>query len=46
MASQPRQITTAARLSVAVNDAEPIEKSLWGTGQVDDVLTFSPNPGQ
>jgi hypothetical protein len=31
---------TAARLSVAPNDAEPVEKTLWGTGQVDDVLTF------
>ena len=30
----------AARLSVAANDAEPVEKTLWGTGQVDDVLTF------
>lgn len=30
----------AARLSVAANDAEPVEKTLWGTGQVDDVLSF------
>jgi hypothetical protein len=30
----------AARLSVAPNDAEPVEKTLWGTGQVDDVLSF------
>jgi len=31
---------SAARLSVAANDAEPVEKTLWGTGQVDDVLSF------
>jgi len=31
---------TAARLSVAPNDAEPVEKTLWGAGQVDDVLSF------
>jgi hypothetical protein len=37
---------TAARLSVAVNDAEPVEKTLWGSGQVDDVLTFPANPPQ
>lgn len=30
----------AARLSVAANEAEPVEKTLWGTGQIDDVLTF------
>jgi len=30
----------AARLSVAANDAEPVEKTLWGAGQVDDVLSF------
>jgi hypothetical protein len=30
----------AARLSVAANDAEPVEKTLWGTGTVDDVLSF------
>lgn len=30
----------AARLSVAANDSEPVEKTLWGRGQVDDVLTF------
>jgi hypothetical protein len=30
----------AARLSVAANDAEPVEKTLWGSGQIDDVLTF------
>ena len=30
----------AARLSVAANDAEPVEKTLWGTGQVDDALSF------
>jgi hypothetical protein len=30
----------AARLSVAANDAEAVEKTLWGTGQVDDVLSF------
>lgn len=30
----------AARLSVAPNDAEPVEKTLWGTTQVDDVLSF------
>jgi hypothetical protein len=30
----------AARLSVAPNDAEPVEKTLWGTGDVDDVLSF------
>jgi hypothetical protein len=30
----------AARLSVSENDAEPVEKTLWGTGQVDDVLSF------
>ena len=30
----------AARLSVAANDAEPVEKTLWGTGQIDDVLSF------
>jgi hypothetical protein len=30
----------AARLSVASNDNEPVEKTLWGTGQVDDVLSF------
>ncbi len=22
------------------NDAEPVEKTLWGPGQVDDVLSF------
>jgi hypothetical protein len=31
---------SAARLSVAANDGEPTEKTLWGTGQVDDVLSF------
>jgi hypothetical protein len=31
---------TAARLAVAANDAEPVEKTLWGTGNVDDVLSF------
>ena len=31
---------TAARLSVSANAGEPVEKTLWGTGQVDDVLTF------
>ena len=31
---------TAARLSVAVGNAEATEKTLWGTGNVDDVLTF------
>ena len=30
----------AARLSVAPNDAEPVEKTLWGTTQIDDVLSF------
>ena len=30
----------AARLSVAANDAELVEKTLWGTGQIDDVLSF------
>jgi hypothetical protein len=30
----------AARLSVAPNDAEPVEKTLWGTGQIDDILSF------
>jgi hypothetical protein len=30
----------AARLSVAAGDEEPVEKTLWGTGQVDDVLSF------
>ena len=30
----------AARLSVAANDAEPVEKTLWGTTQIDDVLSF------
>jgi hypothetical protein len=30
----------AARLSVAANDAEPVEKTLWGTGEVDDVVSF------
>jgi len=25
---------------VAPNDAEPVEKTLWGAGQVDDVLSF------
>lgn len=36
----PGTALTAARLSVAVDDGEPVEKTLWGTGQVDDVLTF------
>jgi hypothetical protein len=31
---------TAARLSVAADDAEPVEKTLWGTGQIDDILSF------
>ena len=30
----------AARLSVAAGDAEPVERTLWGNGEVDDVLTF------
>lgn len=30
----------AARLSVAPGDAEPVVKTLWGNGEVDDVLTF------
>ena len=31
---------TAARLSVAANENEPVEKTLWGAGKIDDVLTF------
>ena len=31
---------TAARLSAGADDAEPVEKTLWGSGQVDDVLSF------
>jgi hypothetical protein len=31
---------SAARLSVAANEGEPVEKTLWGEGQVDDVLSF------
>jgi len=30
----------AAYLSVAPGDAEPVVKTLWGDGTVDDVLTF------
>lgn len=30
----------AARLSVAPDDAEPVEKTLWGAGHIDDVLSF------
>jgi hypothetical protein len=30
----------AARLSVAADDGEAVEKTLWGTGRVDDVLSF------
>src|ERR1700694_4047364 len=30
----------AARLSVAAGQAEPSSKTLWGAGQVDDILTF------
>jgi len=36
----PETPLCAARLSVAPDDAEPVEKTLWGTGQVDDVLSF------
>jgi len=36
----PGTALAAARLSVAADDAEPVAKSLWGAGQVDDVLSF------
>jgi len=31
---------TAARLAVGANDAEAVERTLWGTGGVDDVVSF------
>jgi hypothetical protein len=43
-ASWPEKKEGAVRLEVAPNDRQPIARTLWGTGGVDDVLTFAPAP--
>lgn len=39
-ASWQTQTEGAIRLDVTAGDRSPISRTLWGTGEVDDVLTF------
>ncbi len=43
-ASWAQRQETAVRLQVARGDGAPLSKTLWGTEQVNDVVTFAPSP--
>ncbi len=42
-ASWARPQETAVRIEVARSDQPPLTKTLWGTEQVNDVVTFAPS---
>lgn len=43
-ASWPEKKETAIRVEAAAGDSAPITRTLWGTEQVNDVVTFAPSP--
>lgn len=43
-ASWPEKKETAIRIEAAHGERAPISRTVWGTEQVNDVVTFAPSP--